>query len=55
MVGFSPAGQIVSVGGVPVGGDIGYQIKLNGRVVPSTLLNFPIQPSDTAAVELYTI
>ncbi|OUS74747.1 hypothetical protein B1748_20580 [Paenibacillus sp. MY03] len=54
-VGFSADDQIVSIGGVPISGNVGYQIKLNGRTVPATLLNYTIQPSDTVTLELYAL
>ncbi|MFX3631313.1 MAG: hypothetical protein ACE3L7_18615 [Candidatus Pristimantibacillus sp.] len=49
---FTFNGQISSVNGIPIGGPISYILRLNGRVIPSTLLNFPLQRNDTVQLEL---
>lgn len=50
---FNNSGQIVSVSGVSVIGNVDYLLRLNGRQIPSTLLNFPVQPNDAVALELF--
>lgn len=51
-VGVGAGGQIVAVGGIPIGSGIGYQLRYNGRVIPGTMLQFPVQPADTISLEL---
>ncbi|MCF2941139.1 hypothetical protein L1N85_22465, partial [Paenibacillus alkaliterrae] len=52
VVRFNQYGQIISVSGIPVGGNIRYQLLLNGLIIPSTLFNFPVQRYDSVALEL---
>lgn len=52
VVRFSFNGQIASVSGIPIGGPIQYILRLNGRVLPQTLLTFPVQRFDTVSIEL---
>ncbi|GGG78004.1 hypothetical protein [Paenibacillus radicis (ex Gao et al. 2016)] len=52
VVQFSFNGQIESVSGIPIGGPIGYILRLNGRIIPTTLLNFPLQLNDSVTLEL---
>ncbi|WP_216364919.1 hypothetical protein [Paenibacillus sp. BIHB 4019] len=52
VVRFGFNGQITSISGIPIGGNISYLLRLNGRVIPSTLLNFPLQRNDAVALEL---
>ncbi|WP_187768106.1 hypothetical protein [Paenibacillus sp. PL91] len=52
VVRFNFNGQIVSVSGIPIGGNISYRLLLNGRIIPATLLNFPVQRNDSVALEL---
>ncbi|XEC95477.1 hypothetical protein AB6A23_02565 [Paenibacillus tarimensis] len=52
VVRFSPSGRIVSVSGVFVGPNVNSVIRLNGRVVPSTALYYPIQRGDWIEVGL---
>lgn len=52
VVRFSFNGQIASVSGIPIGGPIQYILRLNGRVLPQTLLTFPVQRFDTVSLEL---
>ncbi|WP_171056460.1 hypothetical protein [Paenibacillus sinopodophylli] len=49
---FNFNGQIISVSGVPIGGNISYQLQLNGRVIPASLLSFPVQRNDSVALVL---
>ncbi|MGO4548659.1 hypothetical protein AB4Z29_28105 [Paenibacillus sp. 2TAB23] len=49
---FNFNGQIVSVSGVPIGGRTTYQLQLNGRVIPASLLSFPVQRNDSVALVL---
>ncbi|MBD2871252.1 hypothetical protein [Paenibacillus arenilitoris] len=49
---FNARGQIVSVSGIPIGDSIRYQLQLNGRVIPSTLLSFPVRRHDTVGLLL---
>jgi len=49
---FNFRGQIISVSGVPIGRNISYRLQLNGRSIPTSLLNFPVQRFDTVALEL---
>lgn len=53
VVRFSFNGQIASVSGIPIGGPIQCVLRLNGRIIPQTLLTFPVQRFDTVAVELF--
>ncbi|MGO4694628.1 hypothetical protein AB4Z50_10135, partial [Paenibacillus sp. 2TAB26] len=53
VVSFSFNGQINSVSGVPIGGNTSYQLILNGRVIPASLLSFPLQRNDSVALELF--
>ncbi|TCM95739.1 hypothetical protein EV294_106107 [Paenibacillus sp. BK033] len=53
VVRFSFNGQIASVSGIPIGGPIQFVLRLNGRVIPQTLLTFPVQRFDTVAIELF--
>ncbi|MBD2847842.1 hypothetical protein IDH44_21825 [Paenibacillus sp. IB182496] len=51
---FGPSGNIVSVGGVFVGGNqVPYALRLNGRTVPLSLLYAPLQPGDTVEIQLF--
>ncbi|SFF01693.1 hypothetical protein SAMN04487969_111132 [Paenibacillus algorifonticola] len=52
VVRFSFNGRITSISGIPIGGNISYLLRLNGRVIPPTLLNFPLQRNDAVALEL---
>ncbi|WP_052350664.1 hypothetical protein [Paenibacillus gorillae] len=52
VVQFSFNGEIESVSGIPIGGPIGYVLRLNGRIIPATLLNFPLQLNDSVTLEL---
>ncbi|MGG4142728.1 hypothetical protein ABEW34_06325 [Paenibacillus algorifonticola] len=52
VVRFGFNGQITSISGIPIGGNISYLLRLNGRVIPSTLLSFPLQRNDAVALEL---
>ncbi|MFF2093241.1 hypothetical protein [Paenibacillus sp. NPDC058174] len=52
VVQFSFNGDIESVSGIPIGGPIGYVLRLNGRIIPTTLLNFPLQLNDSVTLEL---
>lgn len=52
VVRFNFNGQIISVSGVPIGGNISYRLQLNGRSIPASLLNFPVQRYDSVALEL---
>ncbi|GLX70212.1 hypothetical protein MU1_45580 [Paenibacillus glycanilyticus] len=52
VVRFSFNGQIASVSGIPIGGPIQSILRLNGRVIPQTLLTFPVQRFDTVAIDL---
>jgi len=53
VVSFSFNGQISSVSGVPIGGNTSYQLVLNGRVIPASMLSFPLQRNDSVALELF--
>ncbi|MEV5029376.1 hypothetical protein [Paenibacillus sp. LPE1-1-1.1] len=53
VVRFNFNGQIISVSGIPIGGNISYQLQLNGRVIPASLLNFPLQRNDSVALQLF--
>ncbi|MWC29969.1 hypothetical protein GON22_17895 [Paenibacillus sp. MMS18-CY102] len=46
-------GQITSVSGIPIVDGVHYNLLLNGRQIPSTLLNAPLQRGDTVALELF--
>jgi len=48
----APDGQIVLVSGVVIGGKVNYMLRFNGRVIPTSMVNFAIQPNDTVGVEL---
>ncbi|MUT68856.1 hypothetical protein [Paenibacillus sp. NEAU-GSW1] len=50
---FTFSGQIASVSGIPIGGPIQYTLRLNGRVIPFTLLSFPLQRNDSVTLELH--
>jgi hypothetical protein len=52
VVRFNFNGQIVSVSNVPIRGNTSYRLLLNGRIIPSTLLSFPVQRNDSVAIEL---
>ncbi|MGM0883587.1 MAG: hypothetical protein ACQEXQ_21450 [Bacillota bacterium] len=52
VVRFTFNGQIASVSGVPIGGNISYQLQLNGRVIPPSLLNYPVQRNDSVTLQL---
>jgi hypothetical protein len=52
VVRFNFNGQIVSVSGIPIGGNISYRLLLNGRIIPATLLSFPVHRNDSVALEL---
>ncbi|OBZ10969.1 hypothetical protein [Bacillus sp. FJAT-26390] len=52
VVRFNFNGQIVSVSGIPISGNISYRLLLNGRIIPATLLSFPVQRNDSIALEL---
>ncbi|WP_176587506.1 hypothetical protein, partial [Paenibacillus kobensis] len=45
-------GQITSVGGIPITDGITYTLILNGRPIPSTLVNAPLQRGDSVELEL---
>jgi len=45
-------GQITSVGGIPMTGGITYTLVLNGRPIPSTLMNAPLQRGDSVELQL---
>ncbi|RJE88566.1 hypothetical protein D3P07_11260 [Paenibacillus sp. 1011MAR3C5] len=49
---FAADGTITTISGYPISGNIGYQLRLNGRVIPSTTLHLPVQPSDTITVDI---
>ncbi|MDQ0063153.1 hypothetical protein [Paenibacillus harenae] len=49
---FTPNGFIYAVNGIRIGGRVSYRLRLNGRVIPSTLLNFPLQPYDAVGIDL---
>ncbi|MNE86559.1 hypothetical protein D3C80_1836730 [compost metagenome] len=51
---FDDNGQIFSIGGVEIDDHIQYQLQLNGRIIPQSLLSFPVQSNDTITVELFT-
>jgi hypothetical protein len=53
VVGFGPRGQVVSVSGIPIGAGVNYQLQLNGRVISTSLLSFPVQPGDSLALVLF--
>ncbi len=55
VIGFGPAGQIVTISGIPIGGNISYQVRLNGRPIPAALLGTPIQAGDTVTIDLIVI
>ncbi|WP_036720075.1 hypothetical protein, partial [Paenibacillus harenae] len=52
VVRFNVYGQITSVSGIPIGGNISYRLLLNGRIIPATLLSFPVQRNNSVALEL---
>jgi hypothetical protein len=37
---------------VPIGGNISYRLLLNGRFIPPSLLNFPVQRNDSVTLQL---
>jgi|GEM_PF-5210960 len=45
-------GQIAGLFQLPIGSDVSYRLTINGRIIPSTLLNFPIQPNDRIELTL---
>lgn len=51
-IGFAADGTVRAVGGYPISGNIGYQLRLNGRVLPANATNLPIQPSDTVTIDI---
>ncbi|GMK39523.1 hypothetical protein PCCS19_25770 [Paenibacillus sp. CCS19] len=51
VIGFN--GQIISVGGIPITDGITFVLSLNGRPIPSTLLNAPLQPGDSLELQLF--
>ncbi|WP_127571754.1 hypothetical protein [Paenibacillus xylaniclasticus] len=46
-------GQITSVRGIPITDGITYTLRINGRPIPSTLLNTPLQRGDNLELELH--
>ncbi|MBB3112627.1 hypothetical protein FHS18_004728 [Paenibacillus phyllosphaerae] len=50
---FGPSGQVIAVDGVAIGGGVNYALLLNGRRIPHSLINFPLQPNDVVALELF--
>ncbi|WP_050794354.1 hypothetical protein [Paenibacillus curdlanolyticus] len=53
VVTIGPGGQIISVSGIPIVDGVHFNLLLNGRQIPSTLLNAPLQRGDTVALELF--
>lgn len=53
VVRIGPGGQILSVGGIPITDGITFALTLNGRPIPSTLLNAPLQPGDSVELQLF--
>ncbi|WP_424767040.1 hypothetical protein [Paenibacillus sp. sgz302251] len=52
VVRFNWNGQIISVSGIPIGANISYQLQLNGRIIPPSLLSFPVQRNDAVTLQL---
>ncbi|NBC73172.1 hypothetical protein GT003_29780 [Paenibacillus sacheonensis] len=52
VVRISNNGRIISVSGVAVTGSVEAILRLNGRPIPHTLLNLPIQNGDSVGLEL---
>lgn len=55
LVAFGPAGSIVLVSGVPIGGRTIVRFQYNGYVVPMTLLDYPADPNSTIWLEIYNL
>jgi hypothetical protein len=49
---FRPNGRIAAVDGVVVTGNIDAIVRLNGRRIPESRLNLPVQRGDTIGLEL---
>ncbi|AJY74423.1 hypothetical protein VN24_07340 [Paenibacillus beijingensis] len=52
VVRFTEGGGIASVSGIRTGDEVRCLLRINDRQIPSTLLSFPVQASDTLTVEL---
>ncbi|MFF2885670.1 hypothetical protein [Paenibacillus sp. NPDC057967] len=52
VIAFAADGTIVTISGYPISGNIGYQLRLNGRIIPAASIHLPIQPSDTVTVDI---
>ncbi|MFD2115368.1 hypothetical protein ACFSTH_09730 [Paenibacillus yanchengensis] len=55
IVAFTNNYQIAAIAGIPIGGTITYQLSLNGRVIPTTMLNYPVNAYDTIELRLVNL
>jgi hypothetical protein len=55
LVYFGPDGLNRNVAGIPIYGNTEIRVRFNGRVIPQTLLNAPVQPGSFIGLELYSL
>lgn len=53
VVRFNVNGRIISVNGIVIAGNVEVILRLNGRPIPQTLLNLPIQSRDVVGLEVF--